>query len=1015
MLLTAFSANAAMYLVGNSPLGNGWDPSSGVEMTDNSDGTYTFTFTATSNTTLWFVFADGLSSSSSDWDTFNGTYRYGPTTGSNQVLEVNTPTTTQKQGNGNGSYQFKFTSGTEYTIKFDLTNLQITIITSSTEEEVTDHVYSIAGNNASIFGAEWDQTATATEMTKGDDGVYTWTSAEVELAASTAIAFKVVEDHDWGVAYPSSNYTLTATTAGTYTLTITFDYSTKTVNATLTLVSSGEDDPTETTYYITGDTGLGLAGWNYAPTDKLTLDESTGYYTYTYDVTTAGDYYFVFANGQGSDWNSFNATYRIGPTGGNQTVTLDSWTTTQLAGGDNGSYEVSLAAGTVTITFNPEEMQFKVEGTAPAEDEKETITVYVKADAAPTLYAWNDNGNLNGDWPGTAMTGYAGCSDVYYAEIEASSMNIIFNNGNGSQTGNITGLTSEVGTYYYTYNGTTSYTVADVESADELCAYTAETETITVYVKADAAPYLYAWNEGGSALNGAWPGTQMTGYAGCDDVYYAEIEASAMSIILNDGAESNIQQTADIKGLTSEVGTYYYTYDGASTYAVADVADAEELCNYSETSDVYILGNTTSWVPNEGMQMTYNEETDLYTYTFTTADSGDGYSYFSFTKKLSESADDWDGIASYRFGPVSEGDFVMTKELLSTHISKADDGNYPAIKIPAGMEITVTVSLTENYIQIDGTWPEATYTLAGNLTSFFGTSWDATDSEGNNTMEYDSENNRYVWHGTGFISNEQLASSTDDNGIRCKVVKNHVNWIGNDNYIINVDNGLYTGGEYDLYVYYNPETGEVTHEIKQLSIEVNVSALEYGTMYYEKYALQVPEGVKSVFNGSVNNGTFEPLQTWNVGGIIPAGTAVVINALEGTYYFPIGDTSDEAKAGSMLFGFDEEQTTTYDGIEDVYFYKLSWKDGTDQKPENAAFLFESGTAGGAFTIPAHKAFLVAPQSSGVRAIALPDVTTGIEKVAAEIVNGKAYDLQGRRISKLQKGVNIVNGVKVLVK
>jgi len=58
--------------------------------------------------------------------------------------------------------------------------------------------------------------------------------------------------------------------------------------------------------YITGDTGLGLDGWSYSPTTTLTYDESTKLYTYTYELTEAGTYYFVFASNQGNSWDEFN-------------------------------------------------------------------------------------------------------------------------------------------------------------------------------------------------------------------------------------------------------------------------------------------------------------------------------------------------------------------------------------------------------------------------------------------------------------------------------------------------------------------------------------------------------------------------------------------------------------------------------------------------------------------------------------------------------------------------------------
>ena len=73
MVMLAFSSQAAYYLVGNEPFGNGWDPSSGVELTMNSDGTYSFT--ATINGSIWFVFADGLAEAG-DWSTFTKPFQW---------------------------------------------------------------------------------------------------------------------------------------------------------------------------------------------------------------------------------------------------------------------------------------------------------------------------------------------------------------------------------------------------------------------------------------------------------------------------------------------------------------------------------------------------------------------------------------------------------------------------------------------------------------------------------------------------------------------------------------------------------------------------------------------------------------------------------------------------------------------------------------------------------------------------------------------------------------------------
>jgi len=58
-----------------------------------------------------------------------------------------------------------------------------------------------------------------------------------------------------------------------------------------------------------------------------------------------------------------------------------------------------------------------------------------------------------------------------------------------------------------------------------------------------------------------------------------------------------------------------------------------------------------------------------------------GYDYFSFTTQLAENADDWDGIANYRFGAVSEGDFLVTDELLGQELSLENGGDaYKVVK-----------------------------------------------------------------------------------------------------------------------------------------------------------------------------------------------------------------------------------------------------------------------------------------------------------------------------------------------
>ena len=115
LVLAILPARAAIYIVGNTPFGN-WDPNGGVEMEGHSDGTYTFTTSI--NGTVWFVFADGLTS---DWTMFNANCRYGPQSNGSQDVAVGGTYTTQKSNN---NHAYKFTgTGLDYTFTFNLNDL----------------------------------------------------------------------------------------------------------------------------------------------------------------------------------------------------------------------------------------------------------------------------------------------------------------------------------------------------------------------------------------------------------------------------------------------------------------------------------------------------------------------------------------------------------------------------------------------------------------------------------------------------------------------------------------------------------------------------------------------------------------------------------------------------------------------------------------------------------------------------------------------------------------------------
>ncbi len=110
------------------------------------------------------------------------------------------------------------------TVTFNAETQEINVTTVKTGEAgPVEHTYSVMGT----LNGNWDNDS---DMTKGDDGIYTITFEDV---AAGNYEFKVRVDHDWSVSYPGSNYQLTVDQDGSKVV-ITFNEETKEVNATVT-------------------------------------------------------------------------------------------------------------------------------------------------------------------------------------------------------------------------------------------------------------------------------------------------------------------------------------------------------------------------------------------------------------------------------------------------------------------------------------------------------------------------------------------------------------------------------------------------------------------------------------------------------------------------------------------------------------------------------------------------------------------------------------------------------------
>ncbi len=350
MVMLAFSSQAAYYIVGNVPFGN-WNPAAGVEMTQNSDGTYSYT--AAINGAVWFVFSDGLDSS---WDTFNANYRIGPSTGADQTVEAGGWINTQKQGNGNGAYKFTGTGG-DYVFTLDPVNMKFKIEGYVAPIDIDS--YTVAGAPAVVFGTEWDPENTSNDMIKLENGNYELKKFGIELAEGTELQFKVVGNHSWDYSWPTDNMVVPISQNGTYDITFRFEPETEQIHCQL--IRSGSIDILTGELYILGE----VFDQTWAPNQGVQMDTEDGN-IFTATIVTNGQNidendgigysFFSFTTKLGEDENDWSgiAAYRIGATEDGYLVTPDLFGIELPMSNFGTPNSFKLPAGTYNVTVNLE-------------------------------------------------------------------------------------------------------------------------------------------------------------------------------------------------------------------------------------------------------------------------------------------------------------------------------------------------------------------------------------------------------------------------------------------------------------------------------------------------------------------------------------------------------------------------------------------------------------------------------------------------------------------------------------
>lgn len=499
-------------------------------------------------------------------------------------------------GSGNASYTVN--AGTGFVCYVFDSNSHVPYVVSSLQTVV------IAGNDTQALGSStWNGTNTANSMTTTDGITYTMIKTVDYTSSQSNMQCKaVVAGSNWYGTSSGGNVYYNIPSAGSYTLTYTFNAVTGIVT-----VDVQASTPTTPDYYITGDNGLVPSGWSFTPSTTMTYDENNDVYTYSYNVTSAGTYYFAFADGGGNSWDDFNGNHRYGPNGGNVQVSLDgTWITTQKG---SSSYYVTVEPGPVTITLDITHMRFKVVGTAPV--------------VIPDYYVVGDEALIGHNWAianDTQMTESSGTYTWSKSGIHlvAGNYNLKVKDSNntwyGDSDGNdVTITANDNGTYTLTvsFDPNTGLVTASLVN-------TAIDPVYDIYVRYTGSEdvhnvYMHVWDDSNGDKT-SWPGmrfSEMSTTVINGHTYY-HMTFTSMDQTLNLLFDENGNSSTQTADLTVQPGSSYFTYGGGSTVSGPNAsADAATV--------FYVVGQDTSIFPNAwemgtGTAMTDNQDG---TYTWT--------------------------------------------------------------------------------------------------------------------------------------------------------------------------------------------------------------------------------------------------------------------------------------------------------------------------------------------------------------------------------------------------------------
>ena len=467
-----------------------------------NDGSQTSTVTVTEDT--YFTYSGGTTYETVSTD--SGDSGSGNTDDSGDTGDTDDTTegiTVYVSSSSSGYYMYAWDSDNN-SLAGDWPGTQFSSMSTTTVDGTTYYYMTFTDvSSVSVILSEGDGKAQTTNIsgitedtyiTYNGGSAYTIGSDQTEgitvYVNSTSSSYYMYAWNDDGTltaAWPGTQFSSMGTTTVSGT---TYYYYTFTGVSSVNLIfNTGNDGSQTSTVTVTEDTYFTYSGGTTCETVTIDSgnsgdsDSSEGITVY---VSSSSSSYYMYA--WDSDNNSLAGDWPGTQLSSMSTTTVDGTTYYYMTFTDVSSVSVILNEGsdkaqTTNISGITEDTYITYNGGSAytiGSGQTDGITVYVNSTSSSYyMYAWNDDGTLTAAWPGTQFssmgtTTVSGTTYYYYTFTGVSSVNVIFDTGNGgSQTGTIT-VTEDT---YFTYSGGTTYTT--VSAAAKSAKATTDDSAVT--------------------------------------------------------------------------------------------------------------------------------------------------------------------------------------------------------------------------------------------------------------------------------------------------------------------------------------------------------------------------------------------------------------------------------------------------------------------------------------------------------------------------------------------------------